>query len=60
MNRNLPTTGMRKGAVIVFEEGVTNEQISLLKMDLRRQGLVENINVQEFDPRWGGPVWYVP
>jgi len=53
------------GTVLVFKEGVSKEKIrERLKalndiLDLKYY-LDGKIHLNEFNPNWGGPVWYVP
>lgn len=54
------------GAVLVFKDGVTEEQATnALKMlkDVLDENYWNHIKlglVQSFDPNYGGPVWYIP
>jgi hypothetical protein len=47
----------RAGAVVVFGPGITTEQAHQI---LGRIAALESFTVETFDPRIGGPVWYVP
>lgn len=47
------------GAVLIFKEGVdkAEAQRALTKL---YDVLKYEPNVHTFDPKWGGPVWYIP
>jgi hypothetical protein len=53
------------GTVLVFKEGVSKEEAQkrlealrdILDLGYFLSGMPQ---VQEFNPDWGGPVWYVP
>jgi len=53
------------GVVLVFKEGVSREEAQsrlealkdILDLNYYLSGMPP---VQEFNPAWGGPVWYVP
>jgi len=47
------------GAVLVFKQGVTEEQAKEAIKRLK-DVLSYEPNVHSFDPKWGGPVWYIP
>jgi hypothetical protein len=54
------------GVVVVFKPGVTVEQAQAALERLRDVIDVDYQypsgmpRVQVFDPKWGGPVWYIP
>jgi hypothetical protein len=49
----------RLGTVLVFNEGVTREQArEALKRLSDVLGYTPRLN--DFESRWGGPVWYIP
>jgi len=47
------------GAVLVFKPGVSADKA---KQALKDMGalLEYQPGVNQFDPAWGGPVWYIP
>jgi hypothetical protein len=56
---------VRKGAVIVFKEGMSDEDCrKALKRiaDVLDDNVYANRNssIREFEPQYGGPVWYIP
>lgn len=55
VGRRLPDG--RVAAVVVFAPGVTTDEANAA---LRSIGIVEDINVNEFNPEYGWPVFYVP
>jgi hypothetical protein len=50
------------GALVVFGEGVSKKDIELALAELGKlpRFPIESCRVVEFDPAWGGPVWYIP
>lgn len=57
----------RLGAVIIFREGVTREKAEAMLRGMEDAEVVEGSHwvggktpVEEFNPEWGGPVWYIP
>ncbi len=57
---------VKVGAVLTFPEGVTRAQVCEF-LDLWRRGLGKNsifgydsVTVEEYDPKWGSPVFYCP
>ena len=49
----------KAGAVITFKDGVTKKQAEeALKAIRDLCDYPPRVNL--FDPRWGGPVWYIP
>ncbi len=59
-NDHIDHKARQTGAVLVFEEGVTKEQAERLLARLQRELKLESSQVQEFNPTWGQPVFYVP
>jgi hypothetical protein len=50
---------LQTGAVLVFKPSVSPEQAAEVLKALHY--LLEYVpRVNEFNPEWGGPVWYVP
>ena len=49
----------RSGTVLVFKEGVTEEQARKALEKLKAL-LDYTPRINTFDPEWGGPVWYIP
>jgi len=47
------------GAVIVFREGITEEQAKLALEQIRGL-LAHEPQVHGFNAEWGSPVWYIP
>lgn len=53
--------GTKYAAVIVFDERLTKEQAARVLQMLRIKALIEyDPGVNEFDPFFGEPVFYVP
>lgn len=55
----------RLGAVIIFQQSITQEQAEAALQNLEDAGIIETAfrgysRVNEFDPEYGGPVWYIP
>ena len=51
----------QRGAVLVFRSGSPSDKIDAALKRLVDEGLIERPPVvHEFNPEWGGPVWYVP
>lgn len=55
----------RLGTVLVFKDGTTEEEAAQALESIRRLLDVPkdhpmNYGIHEFDPTWGGPVWYIP
>jgi hypothetical protein len=49
------------GCVMVFKEGVTRPQVANFIEIADAGGILDWIpQVNEFDPEFGGPVWYIP
>lgn len=48
------------GAVIVFQPHVTKEEAEKLIQKHLGDVIDGHAQVCEFNPEWGGPVWYVP
>jgi hypothetical protein len=48
----------KTGALLIFKDGVSKEQARKALEDLK--ALLDYETIQEFDSRWGGPVWYIP
>ena len=51
------------GSVLVFADGTTREEAEKVIMELQGRGIIDvecPASVNEFDPYWGGPVWYTP
>jgi hypothetical protein len=48
------------GAVIVFEDGVTQEEALSLFTKLRTERKIEVATIREFNPDHGYPVFYIP
>lgn len=48
------------GAVVTFQPGVTKEQAIKLLQQFAERLKLEGMNVQEYNPEWGSPVFYVP
>jgi len=49
------------GAVLVFKPGTTIEKAKKALLKLDDADLLESLpNIETFDPRYGGPVFYVP
>jgi hypothetical protein len=46
------------GAVLVFRAGINKDDARVLLSQLN--GSLESSEIREFDPQWGGPVWYIP
>lgn len=56
---------IRHGTVLVFKEGVTKEQAEKALETIKDVIDLDNYvakkpTVHEFDPKLGGPVWYLP
>ena len=52
-------TQVQYGAVVVFKPEVSHEEAE--KALEKIKGLLAyDPRVNDFDPAWGGPVWYVP
>jgi len=50
---------LQLGAVLVFKPSVTSEEAAKALKVL--EALLDYVpRVNEFNPDWGGPVWYVP
>ena len=47
------------GTVLVFKEGVSKEEAQKA-LDALKHLLAYTPRVNEFNPDWGGPVWYIP
>ena len=55
------------GAVIEFADGVSKEEAEKALKELVDKGLIDvegnvekKVHVHEYEPEWGGPVWYIP
>lgn len=48
------------GALIIFKNGVDKERVLKWVARLQELGVVEGVCVDNFDPAYGSPVWYVP
>ena len=48
------------GAVIVFGEGVTPEMVDQALENLAKEIDIQHDVIREFNPEYGGPVWYIP
>ena len=56
------------GAVVTFPEGMSRTEVQEVLRGLQRavasrRGVEESASISgpyEYDPRYGGPVWYVP
>ncbi len=52
---------MEYGTVVVFPPGTTKEEAKRMVAWMRREMYGASIpDPHEFDPKWGGPVWYIP
>ena len=52
---------IRYGTVLTFPPGLTEEEAKrLLDRLLRGERALQTSGVEEYDDRYGGPVWYVP
>ena len=53
-----PSSQLQVGAVLIFRDDVTKEEATqaLLKLS----SLLQSVRVENFNPDWGSPVWYVP
>jgi hypothetical protein len=51
--------GTRVGAVIVFREGTSVEEAQRALINVPCVD-AENVQVEEFNPQVGYPVWYIP
>lgn len=51
----------RRGAVIVFREGITPQEAAKILRALEDDGKIEpQTRLEAFNPNDGHPVWYVP
>jgi hypothetical protein len=58
---NLGRGDQNLGAVIVFRPSIASAVEAQQVLDeLHRRGIIERTYVHEYDPRMGGPVWYIP
>ena len=55
-----PNERVQYGVVLVFDEGLTKEQVERALEEMLADRRVTRSNVNGFNPEWGGPVWYVP
>jgi hypothetical protein len=54
-----PREERQLGAVVIFREGVTREQVeAALKLIANVTAGTPHVN--GFNPEWGSPVWYIP
>lgn len=51
---------VQHGALLVFNQDVSPERIAQWVNQLKEKGVLESGGVYDFNPDWGGPVWYVP
>lgn len=51
---------MRVGAVLTFAEGTTLKQVREALAKLGQDVKVSSENVQQYDARYGSPVFYIP
>ena len=56
---NTKTNEKRQGAVLVFKSGVSKKEVERILIELADKLQYTPI-VHEFDPNYGGPVWYIP
>lgn len=47
------------GTVLTFKNGVTEEEAAIA-LEKLYDILDYEPRIHSFDPKWGGPVWYVP
>jgi Asp-tRNA(Asn)/Glu-tRNA(Gln) amidotransferase C subunit len=50
---------IQAGTVLIFKEGVSKEEAQK-RLEALRDILDYLPRVNEFNPEWGGPVWYIP
>ena len=49
------------GALIVFREGMTKEEVADIIRRMANAGMLEHTpRINEFDPEWGYPTFYIP
>lgn len=53
------TNKKRHGAVLVFKSNVSKKEIERILAEIADK-LQHTPIVHEFDPNYGGPVWYIP
>ena len=55
------TPDMKFGAVLVFNSDTSAEQVQNFLDSLHREGIIEQkAELNQFDARYGGPVFYIP
>lgn len=67
MNKARAMAEVRIGAVVVFGEGVDRQMAEAFLRNMEKRLVLDGSQwvdgvtpVHEFDPRSGGPVWYIP
>ncbi len=47
-------------SLIYWNNGVTKDEVDTVIRELIRRRLVHSETTREYNPNYGGPVWYIP